>query len=201
MRRFTVAVAAAVAVGAILAGRSVAEEKAPGGESQPPAKSPLDFTVKDIDGKDADLSRYKGKVVLIVNVASRCGYTPQYAGLEKLYKDYADKGFVILGFPANNFKGQEPGTNEQIKQFCKAKYDVTFPMMSKISVKGDDKHPVYKVLTEGDGAHVGPTKGEVTWNFNKFLVAKDGKEVAHFDSKTKPDDPKLTGAIDAELTK
>jgi len=153
--------------------------------------SPLDFTVKNIDGKDTDLAQYKGKVVLIVNVASKCGYTPQYAGLEKLYKTYEDKGFVILGFPANNFHSQEPGTDSQIKQFCSDKYSVTFPMMSKISVKGDDKHPVYQVLTKD--------KGEVTWNFNKFLIGKDGKIIEHFDSKVKPDDAKLTGAIEKAM--
>jgi glutathione peroxidase len=161
------------------------EEKA---TTQP---SPLDNTVKDIDGKDVNLADYKGKVVLIVNVASKCGFTPQYKGLETLYNKYKDQGFVILGFPANNFKGQEPGTNEEIKQFCTSKYDVTFPMMSKISVKGDDQHPLYKTLTS--------EKGDVTWNFNKFLIGKDGKIIEHFDSKVKPDDAKLTGAVEKAL--
>jgi glutathione peroxidase len=152
---------------------------------------PLDFVVKDIDGKDFDLAQLKGKVVLIVNVASKCGYTPQYAGLEKLYEANKDAGLVIVGFPANNFKGQEPGNNDEIKQFCTSKYNVTFPMMSKISVKGDDKHPLYQLLT-GE-------KGEVTWNFNKFLIGRDGKLIEHFDSKAKPDDEKLTGAIENAL--
>ena len=151
--------------------------------------SPLDFVVKDIDGKDYDLSQLKGKVVIIVNVASKCGYTPQYTGLEELYKKYSPQGLVIVGFPANNFKSQEPGTNEEIKQFCTSKYDVTFPMMSKISVKGDDQHPLYKMLTDA--------KGQVTWNFNKFLVGRDGKLIEHFDSKVKPEDAKLTDAIDS----
>src|SRR3982750_3845496 len=115
------------------------------------AKSPLDFTVKNIDGKETDLAQLKGKVVLIVNVASKCGYTPQYKGLESLYEAKKDQGLVIVGFPANNFKGQEPGTNEEIKQFCTSKYNVTFPMMSKISVKGDDKHPLYQMLTQDSG--------------------------------------------------
>ena len=162
--------------------------------SQPAAGaggSPLDFVVKDIDGNDYNLAQLKGKVVMIVNVASRCGYTPQYNGLEKLYENNKDKGFVIVGFPANNFKGQEPGTNEEIKAFCTSKYNVSFPMMSKISVKGDDKHPLYQMLTG--------QKGEVTWNFNKFLVGRDGKLIEHFDSKVKPDDAKLTGAIDKAL--
>jgi glutathione peroxidase len=153
--------------------------------------SPLDFTVQDIDGKTVNLADYKGKVVLIVNVASKCGYTPQYAGLEKLYQTYKDKGLVVIGFPANNFRGQEPGTNEEIKTFCTSKYNVTFPMMSKISVKGDDKAPLYQLLTK--------EKGEVTWNFNKFLVGRDGALIEHFDSKVKPDDAKLTGAIDQAL--
>jgi glutathione peroxidase len=156
-----------------------------------PAKSPLDFTVQDIDGKDYNLAQLKGKVVMIVNVASKCGYTPQYDGLEKLYEANKDKGFVIVGFPANNFKSQEPGTNEQIKEFCTSKYNVTFPMMSKISVKGDDKHPLYQLLTKD--------KGEVTWNFNKFLVGRDGKLIEHFDSKVKPDAPKLSDAINQAL--
>ncbi len=149
--------------------------------------SPLDFTVKDIDGKTVHLDQYKGHVVLIVNVASKCGFTPQYKGLEALYNKYKDQGFVILGFPANNFKHQEPGTNQQIKQFCTSKYDVTFPIMAKISVKGPDQHPLYKLLTDATGP--------VTWNFNKFLIGKDGKIIEHFISQVKPDDPKLTGAI------
>src|SRR3954470_18455582 len=153
--------------------------------------SPLDFKVKDIDGNDYDLAQLKGKVVLFVNVASKCGFTPQYTGLEKLYEAKKDQGFVIVGFPANNFKGQEPGTNEQIKEFCTSKYNVTFPMMSKISVKGDDKHPLYQLLTKD--------KGEVTWNFNKFLVGKDGKLIEHFDSKVKPDAAKLSDAINQAL--
>jgi glutathione peroxidase len=153
--------------------------------------SPLDFKVKDIDDKDYDLAQLKGKVVLIVNVASKCGNTPQYAGLEKLYEANKDKGFVIVGFPANNFHEQEPGTNADIKTFCTSKYNVTFPMMSKISVKGDDQHPLYKLLT-GE-------KGEVTWNFDKFLVGRDGKLIEHFKAKVKPDDAKVTGAIDKAL--
>ena len=160
-------------------------------------KSVYDFTMKNIDGKDVNLGAYKGKVVLIVNVASRCGYTPQYEGLQKLYTTYKDRGFVILGFPANNFLGQEPGTNEEIKEFCSLKYGVTFPMFSKISVKGDDKHPLYKFLTEKE---TNPDfGGEITWNFNKFLVGKDGKILAHFSQKDKPEDEKVVQAIEAAL--
>jgi glutathione peroxidase len=159
-------------------------------EQKTPA-SPLDFTVKDIDGNDYNLAQLKGKVVMLVNVASRCGYTKQYTGLQKLYDEKKDSGLVIVGFPANNFKGQEPGTNEEIKTFCNSKYGVTFPMMSKISVKGDDQHPLYKMLTT--------EKGEVTWNFNKFLVGRDGKVIEHFDSKVTPDSEQLNKAVDEAL--
>jgi glutathione peroxidase len=159
--------------------------------------SPLDFTVKDIDGKETKLADFKGKVVLMVNVASKCGYTPQYEGLEKLYEKYKDQGFVIIGFPANNFKNQEPGSDEQIKQFCTSKYNVTFPMMSKISVKGDDKHEVYKFLTEQKTA--GDFAGEITWNFNKFLIDRNGAIMARFETKTTPQDAGVSGAIEKAL--
>jgi glutathione peroxidase len=165
------------------------QEKAPA--------SPLDFTVKDIDGKDVNLADYKGKVVLIVNVASKCGFTPQYEGLEKVYKKYSDQGFVIIGFPANNFGGQEPGSDEQIKTFCTSKYNVTFPMMSKISVKGDDKHAVYKFLTEKETD--GEFAGEIGWNFTKFLIDRNGAVMARYASKTKPEDPTVTTAIEKAL--
>src|ERR1043165_5114589 len=176
------------AVGVILSIRLAIAADAPASQ---PAASPLDYKVKDIDGNDYDLSQLKGKVVMLVNVASKCGYTPQYAGLEKLYEAKKEQGFVIVGFPANDFKGQEPGTNEEIKAFCTGKYNVTFPMMSKISVKGDQIDPLYKQLTDA--------KGQVTWNFNKFLIGRDGKLIEHFDSKAKPDDPKLTSAIDKAI--
>ena len=159
--------------------------------------SPLDFTVKDIDEKDVNLSDYKGKVVLIVNVASKCGFTPQYTALEKLYMDHKDQGFVIIGFPANNFHSQEPGTDDEIKQFCSSKYSVTFPLMSKISVKGDDKAPLYKFLTEEPTA--GDFKGDITWNFNKFLVDRNGNVIARFASPTKPSDPTLVVAVEQAL--
>ena len=159
--------------------------------------SPLDFKVKTIDGKEQNLSDYKGKVVLFVNVASKCGLTPQYTALESLYEKYKDQGFVIVGFPANNFGSQEPGTNEEIKQFCTSKYNVTFPMMSKISVKGDDKHPLYKFLTEGKAGD--DFAGDIEWNFAKFLVDRNGNVMARFASKTTPDSPQLTGAIEKAL--
>ena len=151
-----------------------------------------EFTLNSIDGKPAPLSAYRGKVVLIVNVASRCGFTPQYAGLEALYEKYKDRGFVILGFPANNFGGQEPGTNEEIKTFCSTKYNVTFPMYSKISVKGEDKAPLYQFLTDATGS-------EIQWNFTKFLVDKDGKVVARFEPKVTPESPDVAAAIEKAL--
>lgn len=170
-------------------------------DSAAPSDKPaaLNFTMKDIDGKDVDLSSFKGKVILMVNVASKCGNTPQYEALEKMYKDNKDKGFVILGFPANNFNGQEPGTNEQIKAFCTDTYSVTFPMFSKISVKGDDQAPLYKYLTSVDTKPA--AKGDITWNFEKFLIGKDGKVVARFAPKTKPDDASVTSAVADALAK
>jgi glutathione peroxidase len=167
--------------------------------STQPANSPtpLQFTMKDIDGKDVNLADYKGKVVMLVNVASKCGFTPQYKALEAQYEKYKDQGFVIIGFPANNFKSQEPGTDAQIKQFCTAKYNVTFPMMDKISVKGDDIAPLYKFLT--DSQTDGQFGGDIGWNFTKFLVDRNGQVYARFVSKTKPDDAAVTGAIEAGL--
>jgi glutathione peroxidase len=155
------------------------------------AASIYDFTVTSIQGKLAPLSEYQGKVVLVVNVASKCGYTPQYKGLEALYRKYQDQGFVVLGFPANNFKSQEPGTNEEIQQFCTRTYDVTFPMFSKISVVGEDKAPLYQYLTQ--------TGGEIPWNFTKFLVGRDGKVMARFEPKTTPDSPEVVSAVEKAL--
>ena len=151
------------------------------------ASNAFEFTLNSIDGKPAPLSQYKGKVVMIVNVASKCGYTPQYAGLEALYEKYKDKGFVILGFPANNFGQQEPGTNEEIATFCSRTYNVSFPMYSKISVKGDDKHPLYQYLTQ--------TGGEIKWNFTKFLLDKDGKVVKRFEPAVTPESAEVASAI------
>jgi glutathione peroxidase len=159
--------------------------------------SALDFTVKDIDGKDVDLSVYRGKVVMIVNVASKCGFTRQYASLEDLFKKYADQGFVVIGFPANNFNQQEPGSDAEIKTFCSTKFNVTFPMMSKISVKGDDKAPLYKFLTEPPTA--GAFKGDIGWNFTKFLVDRNGNVIARFASKVEPSDEKVVRVIERAL--
>lgn len=152
-----------------------------------------DFKVKDIDGKDFDLSSLKGKKVLIVNTASKCGNTPQYEALENLYKKYGPDKFVIIGFPANNFMRQEPGTNADIKEFCTKKYSVTFPMMEKISVKGDDIHPLYKWLTSKEMN--GKDDFTVGWNFSKFLVDENGNVVGHVAPSTKPDSEEILNWI------
>jgi glutathione peroxidase len=152
-----------------------------------------EFTLNTIDGSAAPLSAYKGKVLLLVNVASKCGYTPQYAGLQSLYEKYRDRGLVVIGIPANNFGGQEPGTNEEIKTFCTRNYNVSFPMMSKVSVKGSDMNPLYGYLTQ--------TGGDVKWNFTKFLVGKDGRVIERFESKVTPDSAELTAAVEKALSK
>ncbi len=159
-----------------------------------PAASIYDYTLNSIDGKPTPLSSFKGKVVMLVNVASRCGYTPQYTGLESLYEKHKDQGFVIVGIPANNFGGQEPGTNAEIKTFCKSKYAVTFPMMSKVSVAGADQAPLYHYLTNS-----GKTGGEIQWNFTKFLIGRDGQILARFESAVAPDDPSLNAAVEKAL--
>jgi glutathione peroxidase len=156
-----------------------------------------EFSMKSIDGQASPLSAYKGKIVLIVNVASRCGFTPQYEGLEAVYRKYKDRGLVILGFPANNFGGQEPGTDEEIRTFCSSKYNVTFPMFSKISVKGDDKAPLYQFLTDAKTSPA--TGGEIKWNFTKFLVGRDGKVISRFESAVKPESAEVAGAIEKAL--
>jgi glutathione peroxidase len=176
-----------------------------------------EIPVRKIDGTDTNLGEYKGKVLLVVNVASKCGLTPQYNGLQKLYSDYRGKGFEILGFPANNFMGQEPGTESEIKDFCDTNYSIEFPLFSKISVKGDDQHPLYKHLTEtksdtdvNDGGLEENLKGygsvrsqpnEVLWNFEKFLIGKDGEVAARFAPDVTPDDERLIERIEAELAK
>jgi glutathione peroxidase len=161
------------------------------------ASSVLEFSPSAIDGKPAPLEKYKGKVLLIVNVASKCGFTPQYTALEGLYAKYKDQGLVVVGFPANNFMSQEPGTDAEIQDFCKRTYQVDFPMYSKISVKGDDKAPIYKFLTDKE---TNPTTGgEIKWNFTKFLVDRDGKVIARFEPAVKPDAPPVVDAIEAAL--
>ncbi len=152
------------------------------------------FVMKTIDGKDKSLSDYKGKVLMLVNVASKCGYTPQYKGLEEIYKKYKDRGFMILGFPANNFLSQEPGTDQEIKKFCTLNYGVTFDMFSKISVKGSDQNPLYAYLTKDS-----PVPGDVKWNFQKYLVDKNGNIVARYMPATKPIDKEVVSEIEKLL--
>jgi glutathione peroxidase len=154
-----------------------------------------DIKVKDIDGKDTTLAAYKGKVVLVVNVASKCGYTPQYLPLEALYQRYKNIGFVVLGFPCNDFGGQEPGTNKDIKEFCSNDFGVTFPLFDKVHAKGEQQHALYGALTGKQS----PFPGAVKWNFTKFLIGRDGKILQRYDSAVTPDDPQLTKAVEAAL--
>ena len=180
------------AVGVLLSGTFVqAEEK-----DVPQA---LSYSMKDIDGKEVDLSKYGGKVVMVVNVASRCGLTPQYETLQTIYKKYEDKGLVVLGFPCNQFGRQEPGTEAEIKEFCTGRYDVTFPMFSKIEVNGTEQAGLYKYLT---GLDLEPTgKGDISWNFEKFLINRDGDVIARFSPRTKPNDAEVIKAIEEALAK
>ncbi len=159
------------------------------------AETLYDVPLKDIDGQPTSLKAYKGKVLLIVNVASKCGYTPQYTGLEALQEKYKDKGLTVLGFPCNQFGGQEPGTNEEIKQFCSSKYQVTFPLFDKIEVNGPHRHPLYTMLA-GESS---PFPGDIKWNFSKFLIGRDGKILKRFESKVKPDSPELVQSVDTAL--
>src|ERR1700693_1112456 len=161
------------------------------------ASSVHEFTMKSLDGKQVPLASFKGKVMLVVNVASQCGYTYQYEGLQALYAKYKDRGLVLTGFPANNFGGQEPGSDAEIGAFCKSKFGVTFPMFSKISVKGADKAPLYQFLTD---TKANPkTGGEIPWNFTKYLVDPNGKGLARFDAPVEPESKELTSAIEAAL--
>lgn len=162
--------------------------------AETPAKLVTDFSLDSIDGKPYPLAQHKGQVLLLVNVASRCGYTPQYTGLQAVHVKYHDKGFNVIGIPANEFGAQEPGTNEEIQKFCSSKYKVTFPMMAKTAVKGDAINPLYKHLTVD-----GPKPGAIAWNFNKFLIGRNGQVIERFDSKVKPDDPKLIAAVEKAL--
>ena len=151
--------------------------------------------LKDIDNKDTSLNAYKGKVLLVVNVASKCGFTPQYTQLEAVHKKYEKHGFTVLGFPCNDFNSQEPGTAEDIKTFCSSKYDVTFPLFAKLHVKGPEQHPLYAALT-GKGAEF---PGDVSWNFGKFVIGRDGKVLKRFEPKIKPDAPEVIAAIEGAL--
>jgi glutathione peroxidase len=159
------------------------------------AGSLQDIPVKDIDGKDTSLKAYNGKVLLVVNVASKCGLTPQYQALEALQQKYKDKGFTVLGFPCNQFGGQEPGSNEEIKQFCSTKYNVSFPLFDKLDVNGGKRHPLYVALAGKDS----PFPGDIKWNFGKFLIGRDGKILKRFEPRTTPDSPEVIAAIDSAL--
>lgn len=192
MHRFAVSILAT----AILAGGAIAEEMAGKEDSMPPA---LSFSMKSLDGQNVPLSTYQGKVLLLVNVASECGLTPQYEGLQALYATYADKGLAVLGFPCNQFGGQEPGTDAEIAQFCSTNYDVQFPMFSKIEVNGDGAAPLYKYLTALDLEPKGA--GDVSWNFEKFVIDRKGNVVARFDPRTAPSDSTLVALLETELAK
>ncbi|MGA3265307.1 MAG: glutathione peroxidase [Verrucomicrobiota bacterium] len=159
------------------------------------ASTIYDLPLKDIDGRAASLKPYQGRVLLIVNVASKCGYTPQYAALEALYQKYQAQGVVVLGFPCNQFGAQEPGTDAEIKQFCTSKYNVTFPMFDKLEVNGPNRHPLYVALAGPDS----PFPGDIRWNFTKFVIGRDGKIQNRFDSKVTPDSPEVTQAIEKAL--
>lgn len=163
-----------------------------GADTQKPLEN---IPLKDIDGKETSLKAYEGKVLLVVNVASKCGNTPQYKELEAAFEKYKDQGFVVMGFPCNDFGGQEPGTNEEVKTFCTSKYNVTFPMFDKVKVKGEPKHPLYEALTAKDGAF----PGDVKWNFGKFLIGRDGKPIMRIEPKTKVTDPAVVTAIEQAL--
>jgi len=159
--------------------------------------SVYDFAAETIEGDTISLSQFRGKVLLIVNVASKCGFTPQYEGLQKLYEHYGNQGFAVLGFPANNFANQEPGTDKEIQEFCTTNYGVTFPMFSKISVKGEDQHPLYRYLTSKS---TNPEfSGEITWNFNKFLIGAEGEIQNRFASNDRPQSEKVVSAVEGEL--
>ncbi len=188
MKGFLLAAATVVFAASTCSAAPIKESKMP---------SPLDFKMTGIDGKEVDLSKYKGKVVLFVNVASQCGYTKQYTGLQAIYEKYEKKGFVVIGVPANDFGSQEPGTNEEIVKFCSSKYNVTFPMLSKVAVRGKEKTPLYEFLTSKE---TNPNfAGEIGWNFEKFLVNKKGEVVGKFKSGIAPESDELIKAITAEL--
>jgi glutathione peroxidase len=183
--------------GLLLAGVIAACVASVSGEEKP--SSALDFKMKSITGQDVNLAEYKGKVLLMVNVASRCGYTGQYEGLEAMYEKYQDKGFAVLGFPCNQFLWQEPGSDAQIAEFCSNKYQVKFPMFSKIEVKGANAAPLYNYLTSQDTKPA--KKGKISWNFEKFVIGKKGEVVARFAPGTEPDAPEVVSLIEAELKK
>lgn len=194
--------AVAVSCGLLVLGcqRAVSDEPA---SDRPPASAPapseaaaIDQTVTTLGGEELDLSTYRGRPMLIVNTASKCGYTPQYAGLQRLHERFKDRGLVVIGFPSNDYGGQEPGTNAQIGKFCRINYGVTFPMMAKVHTKGPDQAPIYRTLTEQTPEGI---RGEIRWNFTKFLVDRDGQVVARFESAVEPEDPQVITAIEKLL--
>lgn len=191
--RGLLAVLASGAVAGAVAEAAFAEDK-PGGRK---VTGPLDFTLKGIDGQDVDLARYRGKVVLLVNVASECGYTPQYKGLQELHEKYGKEGLVVIGVPSNDFGKQEPGSNAEILKFCQTNYKVTFPLLAKVSVKGDEKVPLFQHLTSKETN--AKFSGEVGWNFEKFLIGRNGEVVGRFKSGVAPDSAELIAAIKKEL--
>jgi len=194
MRSFVSGIVALLAVFALSAHNAVLIQA-----NSPEIRSPLSFSLGNIDGKPVDLSKYEGKVVMIVNVASKCGLTPQYEALQAIYDKYSARGFVVLGFPANDFQNQEPGTNAEIKAFCTSKYGVSFPMFSKISVLGDDIHPMYAYLTDHEANSA--FAGDIQWNFTKFLINREGKVIARFEPETEPDSIEVIAAIEDAVMK
>ena len=189
--------AAAIMIAGVIIFYQMKETEGSSAQTKGSMRSVYDITVKDIDGKQVKLDRYKGNVLMIVNVASECGFTPQYEGLQKIYQKYQEQGLVVLGFPANNFGGQEPGSEAEIKTFCAQRFKVTFPMFSKVSAKGSDIHPLYKFLTASNPEFA----GDVTWNFNKFLIDRNGITIARFDSSDEPESAGVTQAIEGALKK
>jgi glutathione peroxidase len=190
-----IAIACSLALAQVIS--ASAQPATPPPPAATPAKAPnlYDIPLKDIDGKPTSLKAYKGKVLLIVNVASKCGNTPQYEGLEAMQKKYEKQGFTIVGFPCNDFAGQEPGTAEQIKEFCSSTYSVTFPLMEKLHVKGPEQHPLYTALSGKDA----PFPGDVDWNFGKFIISRDGKIVKRFKANVKPDNQDLVATIEGAI--
>jgi glutathione peroxidase len=187
----TISLAALAAAAFLLAG---SEPQA--GAEEPASPAVIDHTVTTLEGDSLDLSTFRGRPLLIVNTASKCGYTPQYAGLQRLHERYGERGLVVIGFPCNDFMGQEPGTAVEIGDFCRKNYGVSFPMMAKVHVKGKEKAPLYRTLTEQTADDI---RGEIKWNFTKFLVDADGHVVARFGSSVEPEDPKLVAAIEKLL--
>jgi glutathione peroxidase len=190
------AMSLAVGFGLVAALAALGDDDKKRGDTVPAV---LDYKMKALDGNEVDLARYQGKVILIVNTASRCGFTPQYKGLEALHEKYADQGLVVLGVPSNDFGAQEPGSNAEIADFCQKNYGVKFDMLSKVPVKGKDQAPLYKYLTSKD---TDPQfSGPIKWNFTKFLISRQGQIVARFEPNVKPDSEKVTQAIETELAR